>query len=116
SFRGAAQQKGISLTDEIPPDLPTVQADPDRLCQVLDNFISNALKFSVSGTQVQVRVLPMDGNLRVEVEDQGPGILPEELPLLFQEFARLSNKPTGGERSSGVGLAIARLLIELHGG
>jgi signal transduction histidine kinase len=54
--------------------------------------------------------------VRVEVEDNGPGIPTDEVPLLFQEFARLTNRPTGAERSSGMGLAIARYLVELHGG
>jgi signal transduction histidine kinase len=54
--------------------------------------------------------------LRVEVEDHGPGIPADDLPLLFQEFSMLKNRPAGGETSSGLGLSIARNLVELHGG
>ncbi len=115
-FRVYAEQKRISLSFETRDDLPPLTGDPDRLKQVIHNLISNAIKFSPAGARVQVRVTAREGWLRLEVLDSGPGIPPDELPLLFQEFTRLSNRPTGQERSSGVGLSIARRLVELHGG
>lgn len=93
-----------------------VRADPLRLRQVLDNLISNGVKFSPAGSVVRVRARPTVGAWLFSVEDQGPGVLPEERQHLFQDFARLSARPTGGERSTGLGLAIARRVVEAHGG
>ncbi len=115
-FQRYAQEKEVTLSTESQPDLPAVAADPARLTQVLHNLIGNAIKFSPPGARVATRVLRAGDRLRVEVEDNGPGIPDHEVPLLFQEFRQLSNLPTGSERSSGVGLAIARYLVELHGG
>lgn len=114
--RPAAEAKRISLRAQLDPALPHTQADPDRIAQVVANFISNAIKFSPPGAAVGVRTLVREGRIVVEVADTGPGIPEDEMPQLFQEFARLSNRPTGGEQSTGFGLAIARQLIELHGG
>lgn len=115
-FQMAAAEKGISLHSQIEPDLPEIGADPDRVAQVLHNLISNAIKFSSEGAEVHVRLCRAQGGIRFEVEDNGPGIKPGEMHLLFQEFSRLSNRPTGRERSSGVGLSIAKRLIDLHRG
>jgi hypothetical protein len=115
-FHPLANQKQIALKATFDPALGDMQADPNRLMQVVSNLISNALKFTPTGGKVVVGTQAGDGFQRVEVEDNGPGIAREEMPLLFQEFARLRNKPTGGEKSSGLGLSIARQLVELHGG
>jgi two-component system sensor histidine kinase/response regulator len=113
----SAEKRQIVLGAALDPALPECQADPDRLTQAISNYLSNAIKFSPDGTQVILRTRPAEGGfLRVEIEDNGPGIPEEEMPLLFEEFARLSNKPLGGEKSSGIGLSIVRRLIELHGG
>jgi two-component system sensor histidine kinase/response regulator len=113
----SAEKRQIVLELALDPALPECQADPDRLTQAISNYLSNAIKFSPDGAQVILRTrLTEGGFLRVEVEDDGPGISEEEMPLLFEEFARLSNKPLGGEKSSGVGLSIVRRLVELHGG
>nr|HEC22587.1 response regulator [Chloroflexota bacterium] len=115
-FRPYAARKDVLLQAEPAPDLPLCVADPDRLSQVCSNLLSNAIKFSPRGGEVIIRTLSNEDVVRVEVRDNGPGIPEEEIPLLFQSFARLSNQPTGGERSSGLGLAITRQLVELHGG
>ncbi len=115
-FAAYASGKHTTVDADLPDDLPMCEADPDRLNQVVSNLISNAIKFSPLGAEVQVRVREVDSYIRLEVEDNGPGIPPDEIPLLFEEFTRLSNHPTGGEVSSGVGLAIAKTLIEMHGG
>ncbi len=115
-FRPYADSKSIALEADLDPALPRISGDPDRLAQVINNLISNAIKFTPRGGQVVARTRGNGGSLRLEVSDSGPGIRPEEVPLLFQEFTRLSNRPTGGEKSSGVGLAIARYLIEAHQG
>ncbi len=114
--RTGAEKKSIDLRATLDPSLPETQGDPDRLMQVINNLISNAIKFSPNGATVAVRTRVQNGGLMFEVADTGPGIPAAEIPLLFEEFARLSNQPTGGEKSSGVGLSIAKQLVELHGG
>ena len=98
------------------PPVGSPLADPVRLRQVLDNLISNAVKFSPRGSVVQVRAHPQESTWRIEVQDQGPGLTPRDREQLFQEFARLSAKPTGDEKSTGLGLAISRRVVEAHGG
>ncbi|MFN3374757.1 MAG: ATP-binding protein, partial [Chloroflexus sp.] len=94
----------------------TVYADPLRLRQVLDNLISNAVKFSPPGSTITVSA-ERDGDWwKFAVSDQGPGISPDERSRLFEAFSRLSARPTGGEKSTGLGLAIARKVVMAHGG
>jgi two-component system sensor histidine kinase/response regulator len=115
-FGSYAEQKEVDVQSDLAHDLPDCFADPDRLMQIASNLIGNAIKYSFPGGSVVVTSRPRDGSLRVEVQDNGPGIPEDEMPLLFTPFSRLSNKPTGGEKSSGVGLSIARHLVELHEG
>ena len=91
-------------------------ADPARLRQVLDNLISNAVKYSPPGSTVWVDACLQDNGWRFAVQDQGPGISPADREKLFTDFARLSARPTGGEKSTGLGLAITRRVVEAHGG
>ncbi|HQE19603.1 MAG TPA: response regulator, partial [Aggregatilineales bacterium] len=107
------RQKNIDLRVSLDPDLPPSLGDPDRLAQVIANLVSNAIKFSPPGSVVGIRTRQVMRRQLLEVADSGPGIPQEEMPLLFQEFARLSPQPTGGEKSSGVGLSIAKHLVEL---
>ncbi|HEY5998719.1 MAG TPA: HAMP domain-containing sensor histidine kinase [bacterium] len=90
--------------------------DPSRIEQVLNNLIGNAVKFSAEGTRVAVRVECPPGLVRTSVADQGTGIPADELNTIFKEFHRGSVKPVAGERSTGLGLAIARRIVEAHGG
>jgi len=115
-YRANAEAKQVHLRVNLAPDLPLTQADPDRLYQVISNLVSNAIKFCPPDAQVGVRTRQYQDVVLCEVADTGPGIPDLEIPMLFHEFARLSNKPTGGEKSSGLGLSIARQLVELHGG
>ncbi|MEJ2148490.1 MAG: hybrid sensor histidine kinase/response regulator [Chloroflexota bacterium] len=115
-FGSYAEQKEVDVRSDLADNLPDCFADPDRLMQIASNLIGNAIKYSHLGGSVVVTSRLHDGCLRVEVQDDGPGIPEEEMPLLFTPFSRLSNKPTGGEKSSGVGLSIARHLVELHQG
>ncbi len=94
----------------------SVMADPIRLRQVIDNLISNAVKYSPPGSTVKVGVQRTQSEWRVNVQDEGPGLTSEDRERLFQDFARLSAKPTGGEKSVGLGLAITRRVVEAHGG
>jgi signal transduction histidine kinase len=99
-----------------PADEVTIIADPNRLRQVMDNLLSNAVKFSPPGSLVQVNLEQMEAGWRVNVQDEGPGITEEDRQHLFQDFARLSARPTAGEESTGLGLAITRRIVETHGG
>ena len=93
-----------------------VSADPTRIRQVVDNLLSNAIKFSPPGSTIKVTHLAEPDTQSVVVLDQGPGIPDDEKKLLFKDFARLSIQPTGGEKTTGLGLAICRKIIEAHGG
>jgi signal transduction histidine kinase len=92
------------------------KADPAAALQILDNLISNALKFSPPGTTVHVHTLPETNYVLVTVRDEGPGITDVDQKKLFQKFTRLSARPTGGESSTGLGLAIVKRLAEAMSG
>jgi signal transduction histidine kinase len=94
----------------------SLMVDRGRLRQVIDNLISNAVKYSPRGSTVRVRGFHQDGGWRIEVQDEGPGIAEKDRNKLFMDFSRLSARPTGGERSTGLGLAISRRLVEAHSG
>lgn len=111
-----AKRKNSELKMEFARDLPNIQADDARIMQVLENLIGNAIKFGPPGGVTTVRTL-RDGDWIVcEVVDTGPGIPEKEMKLLFKEYGRLSNTPTGGETSTGLGLSICKELVLLHGG
>ena len=111
-----AGPKSIELVLDLPAEPVVVQADARRLNQVLDNLISNAIKYSPHGTSTTVRVLRDADAARVLVIDQGPGIEPGEQVRLFEPFVRASSRATGGEGSTGLGLAIIKKIMEAHGG
>jgi signal transduction histidine kinase len=90
--------------------------DGARFAQVIDNLVSNAIKFSPSGTAVDVALRPNGGGFTFGVQDQGPGIPEHDKKLLFRSFQKLSARPTGGEKSTGLGLAIVKKIIDAHGG
>jgi signal transduction histidine kinase len=110
-----ARSKGTTVVLKDAPNA-TVIADPMRLRQVMDNLLTNAVKFSPPGSTVQVSAQQEGSGWRINVQDEGPGIPEEERGKLFQDFGRLSNRPTGGEKSTGLGLAIARRIVNAHGG
>jgi signal transduction histidine kinase len=93
-----------------------VYADPRRLRQVMDNLLTNAVKFSPPGSQVSVSAGRTGSTWSVRVRDQGPGIGELDRQRIFQAFSRLNTRPTGGEKGTGLGLAISRWIIEAHGG
>jgi signal transduction histidine kinase len=95
---------------------PFVWADRVAVAAVLDNLLSNAVKFSPSQKRVWVRVTAEPTHLVCTVQDEGPGLSVEDQPRLFQRGVRLSNVPTGGEPSTGYGLAVAKDLIGKLGG
>jgi signal transduction histidine kinase len=116
AFVPAAQGKSIDLRISTGGALPRITADPIRLEQVLNNLVSNALKYSPEGSKVVIGAKTNHSRVVIWVSDNGPGIAPDELGRLFKEFGRTSNRPTKGEKSVGLGLAITRRLVEAHGG
>lgn len=90
--------------------------DPKHLGQVVDNLISNAVKYSPAGTHIHVGLRAAKGGASVSVRDEGPGMSREDQSKLFGEFQKLSARPTGGEGSTGLGLAIVKKIVTAHGG
>lgn len=110
-----AAGKGIHLESEVFP-LPCLTFDPDLVARLLDNLLSNALKFSPPQSLVRLELFQRGSEVVCQVRDSGPGILPEERARLFKPFERLSARPTAGEKSLGLGLAIAEGIVTAHGG
>ena len=113
--RPRAEECDIALTVEVAPLGPCL-GDRDRLAQVLDNLLSNALKFTPPGGRVAVRLRARGGIARLELQDTGVGIPEEELPKLFDRFYRAANASTGAVPGLGLGLMIVRAIVEGHGG
>jgi signal transduction histidine kinase len=111
-----ASQKYIHVDLQIEGKLPKLSLDEGKIEQVLNNLISNAVKFSQPGTTVEVRAAAEAEGVLISVRDQGPGISEEEHAKLFQPFGITSVRATAGERSTGLGLAISRKIVEGHGG
>jgi hypothetical protein len=116
NHRLLTQAKHISIVTDFPAEMPTITADAKRLTQVMDNLLSNAAKFSTSGTTITCKAHLHGNRLHIQVADQGPGIPAAELKKLFREFGKTSVRPTGGEKSTGLGLAIVKRIIEGHEG
>ncbi len=115
--RPTAEKNNVAFTLEAPADLPPLRADPVRLKQILFNLLSNAVKFTPEGGRVTVRATqPEPGWLEIAVADTGAGIPPEELPQLFREFVRVSSAEGHQHEGTGLGLALTKRLVELHGG
>jgi signal transduction histidine kinase len=112
----AAQAKGLSLARVLPPALPPVSGDPGRLQQVVGNLLANAVKFTAQGGAIEVRLEREDTVVRVRVRDTGSGISPEFLPFIFERFSQADTASTRKQKGLGLGLAIARHIVELHGG
>jgi signal transduction histidine kinase len=116
SNRLLAKTKSIDLKMETEPDLPMVTMDPNRIGQVVNNLVSNAIKFSYPNSEILLRVRRTEKEITVEVTDHGQGIPREEISKIFADFAKTSVRATGGEKSTGLGLAIVKRLVQAHGG
>jgi signal transduction histidine kinase len=114
--RIAADKKGIRLDFTPESGLPAFGFDRGKVEQVLNNLISNALKFSESGTAITVQASRVNGTVVVSVRDQGQGIPAEELDKLFKPFSKTTVRSTAGEKGTGLGLAICRKIVEGHHG
>jgi signal transduction histidine kinase len=115
TIRPEADAKGVALRTTIPDTSTPMLGDSDRLQQVFLNVLSNALKFTEAGGSIDVRATTSGGTARVSIRDTGNGIAPEVLAHVFERFLRGSDSTTG-RQGLGLGLTIARLLVELHGG
>lgn len=108
--------KSIALKLDVRAGLPKVSLDVKRINQVLNNLISNAIKYSHPNTEVIVGAGLKAEDIEVWVADHGQGIPEDELPKIFKEFSKTSVRPTAGESSTGLGLAIVKRMVEMHGG
>ena len=115
-----AQEKNICIEKELQLDLPPIPADLGRILQVVNNLVSNAIKFTPPGGRVTVKTCSSmrQGNPGVElaVQDSGIGIRPEELEKIFRRFHRGRERGTNGEKGTGLGLAICKEIVQLHDG
>lgn len=116
-FRPQAEKTAVALHFAKPPtSFPPIQVDPQRIEQILSNLISNALRYTPSGGQIEISLANVPGQVRVQIHDSGPGIPVESLGQVFERFYRADKSRSRSEGGSGLGLAIARQLTEAHGG
>jgi signal transduction histidine kinase len=108
--------RDVRVEDRVPEDLPPVLGDRERLHQVLFNLLDNAVRFTPPGGEVVVEAHRVNGRCEVSVSDTGPGIPQEHLPRLFERFYRVDPARTRDDGGTGIGLAIARSVVEAHGG
>ncbi len=112
----AFADKGLTLSSDIPAGVPHIRADPDRAIQVLSNMLSNALRYTPAPGDVHLAVRPIGGAVEFSVLDSGIGIAPEDLPRVFERFYRVDKSRSRALGGSGIGLTIAKALVEAMGG
>jgi signal transduction histidine kinase len=116
TVRPSAEAKDISIRLESDTDLPAISADPSRLQQIVWNLLSNGVKFTPKGGNIVVKVSRTTRDLRIAVRDSGEGISPDFLPQVFNRFSQADSSKTRVHGGLGLGLALVRQLVELHGG
>jgi histidine kinase len=115
-LRPQFEEKDVRLQVNVSPQLPPVQVDEDRIGQVLLNLVGNALQYTPTGGRVTVEAKPHDHETHILIRDSGVGIPAEHLPHLFDRFYRVDKSRSRAGGGSGIGLTIARHLVEAHGG
>ena len=115
-YQEAARHKKIKILTDFPVEAVVVQADAFALDQILDNLISNALKFSLADRRIFISVRHAGDQAECIIRDEGPGFTAEDRTKMFRRYVRLSARPTGGEPSTGLGLSIVRKLVQGMGG
>jgi signal transduction histidine kinase len=116
TFRPAAEAKAVMLRTDLADSLPPIEVDPARLSQVLHNLLANALRHTPGGGAITLGAAPENGALRLTVADTGEGIPAEHLPHIFDRFYRADPARSRDRGGAGLGLAIARAIVEAHGG
>ena len=116
SLRPAADAKDIQIQSHIDPDVGLVSGDPNRLQQVVSNLLANAIKFTPGGGRVEVKLERVNSHARLIVSDTGAGISPDFLPYVFDRFRQSDSASTRKYGGLGLGLAIVRQIVEMHGG
>jgi PAS domain S-box-containing protein len=114
--RPAAEAKNIRIQTLLDPKAAAISGDPDRLQQIVWNLLSNAVKFTPKGGRVQVRLERVNSHVEIIISDTGRGIDPEYLPHVFDRFSQFDGSMTRRQGGLGLGLAIVRQIVELHGG
>jgi len=115
-MKAKADARGIVLTDDLPAKLPAVNIDSQRIRQVLSNLLENAVAHTDKGGRITVAAREREGQIQVSVADTGEGIPAKDLPLIFERFYRVDRSRTRKTGGSGLGLTIAKRLVEAHGG
>jgi PAS domain S-box-containing protein len=116
TIRPAADAKGISIETDLPSEIGQITGDPARLQQVVWNLLSNAVKFTAQGGSVEARLERVDPYIRITVSDTGKGISPDFLPYVFDRFRQADASSARRYGGLGLGLALVKYLVELHGG
>jgi signal transduction histidine kinase len=116
SFRAEAERKGVNLIGQVEPIVDPVQMNPQKIQRVLNNLIRNAIRHTPAHGTVAITARPVPGGVHVDVADTGEGIAPEELPRVFDWFYRGEKSRSRAYGGAGLGLAIARSIVEAHGG
>jgi len=111
NYKGISEIKNLQLHWQMQPDI-MVHADKHYLYRILENVLSNAIKFSTENTYVFITAIDDESHIKVEVRDQGPGMCVEDQNKLFNPFHPLTARPTGGESSTGIGLAVAKAISD----
>ena len=111
-----AKEKNLRYAEEIPPDLPPIYADKIRFKQIMYNLVSNAVKFTPEGGSVTIRASLDDKEFTFTVQDTGIGIREEDMPKLFEEFVQIDSSYSRQYEGTGLGLALTKRLVEMHGG
>jgi len=110
-----ADKKGIKINYQTPQTIE-MTTDKNYVCRIMENLLSNALKFSEPGKEVAVTIKSESDQVEISVADQGPGLNADDLSKLYQKFTKLTPRPTGGESSQGLGLSIVKTLSNCLGG
>jgi signal transduction histidine kinase/ActR/RegA family two-component response regulator len=116
AVRPAAEAKGIRLQSVLDPRAGPITGDPDRLQQIVWNLLINAVKFTPKGGQIQVHLQRINSHVEIVVSDTGQGIAPDVLPVIFERFRQADSSSTRTHAGLGLGLALVKHLVELHGG
>jgi signal transduction histidine kinase len=116
TMRAQTEGSNQTITEDIPPDLPLINVEPDRIRQILVNLLTNAHEYSPEGASIWVAARAIGADVEINVSDNGPGIPADQLERIFERFTRGEAGLTQRVGGTGLGLAISKSLVELHGG